>query len=312
MTRWLVFASMVALGAAAACSNRVDAGGSDVDAGADDDPLDFAYNPPEGSLDDIYRTIIAKRCSGQPGLCHNSQFEPNLSTPANAYAYLVNRPALEKPSLLRVNPGDPASSVLIDKLRGRDVSTVMPLGAEPLSEDEIKKIEDWIRDGALRRPSADPAPTLNNPPKVPEIGVFTSGGTRLDVAGSYTVAPGTSLVIRHTVHDFETADTAIPFSTVILSAPDGRNVVLRPGAMSDPHLGYTTYDAAGPEGNGDTFNYRFELTLGATVDLRDDATGSIETVPSSGLTLTPIAFYIDEFPSGILSFTIATASIIVE
>ena len=52
------------------------------DAGSDDDPLAVSYTPPAGSLDDLHQRIIGKRCSGQPGLCHNGQFEPNLSTPA--------------------------------------------------------------------------------------------------------------------------------------------------------------------------------------------------------------------------------------
>src|SRR5678815_5558764 len=107
--------------------------------------------------------IIAKRCSGQPGLCHNGQFEPNLSTPALAYAYLVNRPGLERTDRLRVSPGSSATSFLVDKLRNRGVSTQMPLGAEPLAEADIAEIEAWIDGGALRAPGADPAPVLNNP-----------------------------------------------------------------------------------------------------------------------------------------------------
>jgi hypothetical protein len=281
-----------------------------VDAGVDDDPLSFEYNPAEGSLEDIYRTIIAKRCSGQPGLCHNSQFEPNLSSPGNAYAYLVNRPGLEKPDMLRVNPGNPSTSLIIDKLRGRDVSTVMPLGAEPLTEAEIAKIETWISNGALRRPGADPAPVLNNPPKMPEIGVFNAAGTRLDMAGSYSVAPGTVLTFRHSVADFETADADIPFAVFIVSTSDGRNVALTPGA-GDPTLGYTNYDPSGPEGNGDLLNWEFTFTIGAMITLRNNL-GELETVSSSGLTLTPIAFYADEFPTGILSFAVATAAILVE
>ncbi len=310
LTQTLLAAAAAALLAAAGCTDRVDAGGSDTDAGIDEDPLTFEYNPAEGSLEDIYRTIIAKRCSGQPGLCHNSQFEPNLSSPANAYAYLVRRPGLEKTDKLRVDPGNPDNSLLIDKIRGRDVSTIMPLGAEPLTEAEITKIEDWIRNGALRRPGAPEAPALNNPPAAPEIGVF-DGATRLDLAGSYTVSPGTTLTLRHSVADFETADSDMSFTVFIVTAPDGRNLVLDPAIMDAPHLGYTSYDPGGPQGNGDVLNYQFTFTLGATVTLRDDA-GNEEQVSSSGLTFTPIALYADSLPDGILAFTIATSSIMVE
>jgi hypothetical protein len=73
-----------------------------MDAGSDDDPLAVSYTPPAGSLDDLHQRIIGKRCSGQPGLCHNGQFEPNMSTSAMTYAYLVGRPGLEKPDRLRI------------------------------------------------------------------------------------------------------------------------------------------------------------------------------------------------------------------
>src|SRR4029077_16397363 len=78
-----------------------------IDGGTDDDPLHVTATAAPGSLDDLHARIIAKRCSGQPGLCHNGQFEPNLSTPAMTYAYLVRRPSIENATRLRVNPGDP-------------------------------------------------------------------------------------------------------------------------------------------------------------------------------------------------------------
>src|SRR6185295_7872480 len=88
---------------AAACGN--DRAPPPGDAGTpDDDPLAVGDTPPAGSLDDLHQRIIAKRCSGQPGLCHNGQFEPNLSTPALSYAYVVNRPGIEKATRLRVKP----------------------------------------------------------------------------------------------------------------------------------------------------------------------------------------------------------------
>jgi hypothetical protein len=152
------------------------------DAGVDDDdPLSVSVAPAAGSLDDLHERILAKRCSGQPGLCHNGQFEPNLSTPAMTYAYLVGRPALEKPELLRVRPGDPDRSLFIDKVRNRGVATQMPLGAEPLAEADIQALEAWIEGGALREPGAPAAPTLNNPPRRPEIGIFDAAGARLDI-----------------------------------------------------------------------------------------------------------------------------------
>jgi hypothetical protein len=254
--------------------------------------------------------VLVKRCSGQPGLCHNGQFEPNLATPALAYANLVNRPSIELERQLRVAPGDPDDSVLIKKLRGVDVATRMPLGAEPLSDAEMAMFEDWIRDGALRRPAADPAPILNNPPQVPEIGVF-AGGERLDGAGSFRVTPGTALTFRISVRDFETDDADIPFALFVLNTADGREAILRPGVPMDPQLGLASYDAAGPMGNGDQLNWRFDFTIGETIGLRNQA-GAIAQVDTSGLTFNVIAAYLDGFPEGIASFAIRPGLLTVE
>src|SRR5262245_35439059 len=169
---------------------------------ADDDPLAISDTPRAGSLDDLHQKIIAKRCSGQPGLCHNGQFEPNLSTPALTYAYLVNRPGIEKPNELRVKPMDSAHSLFIDKLRNRNgVATQLPLVAEPLEEADIQTLEAWIDAGALRAPGAAPAPVLDNPPHRPEVAIY-SGTTRLDMGGPVKINAGTTLTLRHTVQDF--------------------------------------------------------------------------------------------------------------
>ena len=142
--------------ASAACAG--DDGDKPFEPPVDPDPLEVTTTPQAGSLDELHTKILAKRCSGQPGLCHNGQFEPNLSTPGLTYAYLVNRPGIEKPTLLRVKPGVSAQSLFIDKIRNRNgVATQMPLGAEPLVEEDIAALEKWINDGALRAPGAAPA-----------------------------------------------------------------------------------------------------------------------------------------------------------
>lgn len=277
----------------AACAS--DDGGMDMPPEEEPDPLEVPSKAPPGSLDDLHERIIAKRCSGQPGLCHNGQFEPNLSTPGLTYAYLVNRPGIEKPNVLRVKPGNSAQSLFIDKIRNRNgVATQMPLGAEPLSEEDTAAIEKWIDDGALRAPGAAPAPVLNNPPKRPQIGVFNTSGTRLDGTGPLNAAVGTTLVLRHTVQDFETADAAIPFGAFILQIADGRNVVI--GTGNDPQVGPSTYEASGPPGlGGEVFNWRRNWTIPSQLQVRDQA-GAISTVPASGQQISILAIYIDGPP----------------
>jgi hypothetical protein len=265
------------------------------------DPLRVTMTPAPGSLDDLHARVIEKRCSGQPGLCHNGQFEPNLSTPGLTYAYLVNRPGIEKPNLLRVKPGSASQSLFIDKIRGRNgVATRMPLGAEPLEEADVLELERWIDQGALRAPGAAPAPTLNNPPRRPQIAIY-SGTTRLDngAGGTINVQVGTTLTLRHTVQDFETPDASIPFAAVILGATDGRNVVIATG--NDPHVGPTAYDAGGPMGQGDQLNYRRAWTIGPMIELYNDATNQRESVQAAGQTLTVLAAYLDSANQGILA-----------
>lgn len=280
------------------------------DATVEPDPLDVTSTAPAGSLDDLHERIIAPRCSGQPGLCHNGQFEPNLSTPALTYAYLVNRPGIEKADRLRVKPGDAAASLFIDKIRNRNgVATQMPLGAEPLVEAEIAELERWIADGALRTPTAEPAPSLNNPPRRPEIAIFSAGGTRLDLGGPVTASPGTTLVLRHTVQDFETADAAIPFAAIILGLADGQNVILNAAATNDPHVGQTAFDPAGPAGRGDALNYRLAWTIPTTLPTFDAATNTRGTRPASGQTVTVLAVYIDGATPGMVALEVSPTPI---
>jgi hypothetical protein len=153
----------------------------------------------------------------------------------------------------------------------------------------------------MRAHYAVPAPrrrrNLNNPPKRPQIGIF-NGTTRLDGAGPVTVAPGTTLTLRHTVHDFETQDSAIPFAILILQIADGRQIVVNPASPNDPHVGPTTYDAAGPPAQGDVFNFRRTWQIPTTLDLRHPQTMARSTAPASGQTVTIICAYVDAAPAG--------------
>lgn len=71
--------------------------------------------------------------------------------PGEAYANLVNKPATQRPQLLRVAPFDPDSSYLVKKLRGDPdiVGSPMPLSGT-LSTDARQLVIDWVRRGAPR------------------------------------------------------------------------------------------------------------------------------------------------------------------
>jgi hypothetical protein len=73
---------------------------------------------------------------------------------ASAFAMLVNAPSVEVPTLLRVSPGDPDSSYLIQKLEGHAaVGGQMPLGQAPLPQATIDVIREWIENGAAPAPA---------------------------------------------------------------------------------------------------------------------------------------------------------------
>jgi hypothetical protein len=62
---------------------------------------------------------------------------------------LVNVPSTEVPSLMRIEPGNPDESYLVQKIEGTaSVGGRMPLGGPELSDEAIAAIRQWITDGA--------------------------------------------------------------------------------------------------------------------------------------------------------------------
>jgi hypothetical protein len=68
---------------------------------------------------------------------------------ADAFNLLVGVPSTEVPTIMRVKPGDPDNSYLIQKLEGHAaVGVRMPFGGPYLSTDTIAFIRQWITNGA--------------------------------------------------------------------------------------------------------------------------------------------------------------------
>ena len=129
----------------------------------------------------------------------------------------------------------------------------------------IAELEAWINAGALRAPGRrSRRRTSTTRRSAPQIGIFNGSGTRLDGAGPVTVAAGTTLTLRHTVQDFETADSAIRSRRSSCRSPTAARSCIN-ATGTDPHVGQTTYDAAGPMAQGR------RLRLQARVDNPDDA-----------------------------------------
>jgi hypothetical protein len=87
--------------------------------------------------------------------CHNARgraFTAGLDLTAGvSYASLVGVASTERPSVLRVAPGDPNSSYMVHKLEGGPniVGERMPRGTGPyLTEGQMVVIRRWIETGA--------------------------------------------------------------------------------------------------------------------------------------------------------------------
>lgn len=119
-------------------------------------PLGSSGTPLTPDLQSIQENVFTPICTQ----CHQGAAAPlglRLDE-SSAYAMLVNAPSSEVPTLLRVAPGDPQNSYIIQKLEGRAaVGGQMPLGQPPLPQETIAVIRQWITNGALAAMEASPS-----------------------------------------------------------------------------------------------------------------------------------------------------------
>lgn len=109
--------------------------------------------PGEVSFSQQIQPILTDRCAF--GGCHASTSPAAGQSLAEGLSYMstVNVPSEELPSMHRVEPGDPDQSYLVHKIQGTHLDVGgsglrMPRGQEPLSDDQIQLIRNWILQGA--------------------------------------------------------------------------------------------------------------------------------------------------------------------
>ena len=125
-----------------------------------------ASGPLTANFDSIQANIFEPLCEH----CHSGATAPvglRLDA-ANSYALLVGVASGERPNLLRVAPGDPNNSYIIQKLEGTaGIGERMPAGLPAVPQADINVIRQWITDGAqpsspaagpIRVTSLSPAP----------------------------------------------------------------------------------------------------------------------------------------------------------
>ena len=111
------------------------------------------------NFSEIQASILGPNCATTG--CHLGAAAPQglRLDSANSYGMLVGVASTEVSSILRVAPGNPDNSYLIQKLEGTaSVGAQMPLGAPALQQATIDVIRQWIGDGAFddRLPSSNP------------------------------------------------------------------------------------------------------------------------------------------------------------
>jgi hypothetical protein len=103
---------------------------------------------PNSDFQEIQDTIFTPICS----VCHSGANAPQgLRLDAgNSFALLVNVASAEVPGTLRVNPGNPNASYLVQKIEGTAaVGVRMPANGPPyLPQDRIDLVRRWIAAGA--------------------------------------------------------------------------------------------------------------------------------------------------------------------
>ena len=130
-----------------------------------------ASGPLAPNFDSIQANVFEPICEH----CHSGANAPvglRLDA-ANSYSLLVGIASGERPNLLRVAPGDPNNSYLIQKLEGTaGIGERMPAGLPALPQADIDVIRQWIADGAqpssstsgpIRVTSVSPAPNSTVP-----------------------------------------------------------------------------------------------------------------------------------------------------
>lgn len=119
-------------------------------------PIDESGDVPlAATLESIQVNVFDASCT----ICHAGAAAPlGLQLDAgNSFTNLVGVPSVQEGSRLRVDPGNPDSSYLVQKLEGTASSGQrMPLGGPPIPQATIDFVRQWISDGAPPDSQGDP------------------------------------------------------------------------------------------------------------------------------------------------------------
>jgi hypothetical protein len=181
--------------------------------------LDQNGNPLTGDtsaasdFQEIQDTIFTPICTN----CHLGANAPqglHLDA-ANSYALLVNVASKEVPGLMRVNPGNPDASYIVQKIEGTAAQGArMPFGGPYLTQDRIDLVRRWIAAGAPNVAVAPDKLTITS--TVPGSAEIAAPGTdKITVVFAHDVdanlaASGTFALVDGADAPVAIASTAVP------------------------------------------------------------------------------------------------------
>ncbi|MEM7281844.1 MAG: Ig-like domain-containing protein, partial [Pseudomonadota bacterium] len=143
MPRWnyLLLVYLFVSGCSAGSGEGLDNNGRPLDEGSGGGPLVAEFQ----SIQDNVLTPVCTICHAGAGAPVGLRLDQG-----NSFAMLVDVPSVQVPTLLRVDPGDPDNSYLIQKMEGSaSVGGRMPLNGPPLSQATIDVVRSWVAAGAL-------------------------------------------------------------------------------------------------------------------------------------------------------------------
>jgi len=138
---------LIVLQGCAGNGEGLDQNGQPIGAGGGTGPITADFQ----SIQDHVFTPICSKCHIGGSAPEGLQLDA-----AHSYNLLVGVPSAEEPQLLRVKPGDPNGSYMVQKIEGASgiFGGQMPLGETPLPQATIDAIRQWITNGAPNTPAA--------------------------------------------------------------------------------------------------------------------------------------------------------------
>jgi mono/diheme cytochrome c family protein len=204
---------------------------------------------PASEFQRIQDTIFTPICTQ----CHIGANAPQgmRLDAANSYAMIVGVASNEVPSLMRINPGNPDASYLVQKIQGNAAQGVrMPANGPPyLSQEQIDLVRSWVAAGA---PPASAAPNnLVVTSSVPASGeVAAAGLDRLTVVFAGDV--DASLAASGTFELRDGFDQPVALASVHVPQGRPRVVELTPARVLPPGSYQLEIRGQGPVALADT------------------------------------------------------------